>query len=259
MRTSLLPGLLKTLRENKSLGSLKIFEVSDVVLVDAANDIGAKNTRNVAVAVHTTSGAFEVCHGVADRLMQLLEVRRLFLFCLLFVVCLFVCSLFLAWSCVFVVATRCALYHLPRGGAVFRLVCVHVVCASEGRVARIERPHWLTAPLSPSPRSRPLSRPPMPPTPSPLAHHQVAPTADYHAFDAARAVAEAKEGAPRYAVVPSTAPMFFPGFGASIELTFEGEEFSFIYRYILCESCSQFDSLPLTYLTIPSQTVQRRR
>ena len=51
---------MKTLRENKSLGSLKIFEVSDVVLVDAANDIGAKNTRNVAVAVHTTSGAFEV-------------------------------------------------------------------------------------------------------------------------------------------------------------------------------------------------------
>ena len=28
---------------------------------------------------------------------------------------------------------------------------------------------------------------------------------------------------------------------------------SFMYRYILRESCSQFDSLPLTYLTIPSK------
>ena len=32
----------------------------------------------------------------------------------------------------------------------------------------------------------------------------------------------------------------------------ERGEFSFIYRYILRESCSQFDSLPLTYLTIPT-------
>jgi hypothetical protein len=30
----------------------------------------------------------------------------------------------------------------------------------------------------------------------------------------------------------------------------EEGELSFIYRYILRESCSQFDSLPLTYLTI---------
>ena len=47
------------------------------MLRDEANDIGAKNTRNVAVAIHATSGAFEVAHGVADRLMQLLEVRLL--------------------------------------------------------------------------------------------------------------------------------------------------------------------------------------
>ena len=32
-------------------------------------------------------------------------------------------------------------------------------------------------------------------------------------------------------------------------------ECSFMYRYILRESCSQFDSLPLTYLTIPSTSV----
>ena len=76
---------------------------------------------------------------------------------------------------------------------------------------------------TPLPPPKPLFLPPapfLPPRSFSPPHHQVAPTADYHAFDTARAVAEAKEGAPRYAVVPSTAPMFFPGFGASIELSF---------------------------------------
>ena len=29
-----------------------------------------------------------------------------------------------------------------------------------------------------------------------------------------------------------------------------------MYRYILCESCSQFDSLPLTTLTVQSHTLR---
>ena len=40
------------------------------------------------------------------------------------------------------------------------------------------------------------------------------------------------------------------GITAGEALDRAGREFSFIYRYILRESCSQFDSLPLTYLTI---------
>jgi hypothetical protein len=34
-------------------------------------------------------------------------------------------------------------------------------------------------------------------------------------------------------------------------------ELSFIYRYILRESCSHFDSLPLTYLTVKPQSLRR--
>ncbi len=50
-RTTLLPGILKTMRQNRSLPmarGVRLFEVSDVVLRDAANPIGAKNRRRVA-------------------------------------------------------------------------------------------------------------------------------------------------------------------------------------------------------------------
>ena len=97
-------------------------------------------------------------------------------------------------------------------------VFLHPVC--ELRVAVVELAPWLTPPSLPPNRSSSPPAPFLPPRSLSPPHHQVAPTADYHAFDTARAVAEAKEGAPRYAVVPSTAPMFFPGFGASIELSF---------------------------------------
>ena len=39
----------------------------------------------------------------------------------------------------------------------------------------------------------------------------------------------------------------------AIEAAIDEGEYSFIYRYIPRESCSQFDSLPLTYLTIPDR------
>ena len=51
-RTSLIPGMLKTLASNKKNKlPIQLFEVSDVVLLDDSedNDVGAKNQRRVAV------------------------------------------------------------------------------------------------------------------------------------------------------------------------------------------------------------------
>ncbi|KAK7865984.1 hypothetical protein R5R35_012294 [Gryllus longicercus] len=47
-RTTLLPGLLRTLAANKKMPSpLKLFEISDVVYADENTEIGARNIRNV--------------------------------------------------------------------------------------------------------------------------------------------------------------------------------------------------------------------
>eukprot|EP00127_Corallochytrium_limacisporum_P000162 Clim_evm23s6 gene=Clim_evmTU23s6 len=74
-RTSLLPGVLKTIVSNKRLAlPLKIFEAGDVVLKDSSNDTGARNQRNLCTAVYGTKSNFEVIHGLCDRLMALLEV-----------------------------------------------------------------------------------------------------------------------------------------------------------------------------------------
>ncbi len=58
VRTSLLPGLLKTLGCNRSAAvrdGLRVFEISDVVLRDASSDVGASNRRRLG-AVYTGAG-----------------------------------------------------------------------------------------------------------------------------------------------------------------------------------------------------------
>jgi phenylalanyl-tRNA synthetase beta chain len=73
-RTTLLPGLLKTIASNKNMPlPLKIFEVSDVVLNDKQAETGAKNERRAAVVVCNKLAGFEIVHGVLDRLMQVLD------------------------------------------------------------------------------------------------------------------------------------------------------------------------------------------
>ena len=77
VRTSLLPGMLKTLKENKALpmkDGLKLFEVSDVVHLDATNDVGASNTRRLVALYTGPTAGFEIIHGLVDRVMMLLEV-----------------------------------------------------------------------------------------------------------------------------------------------------------------------------------------
>uniref|UniRef100_A0A3Q1AUR8 Phenylalanine--tRNA ligase beta subunit n=1 Tax=Amphiprion ocellaris TaxID=80972 RepID=A0A3Q1AUR8_AMPOC len=75
-RTTLLPGLLKTIAANRKMPlPLKLFEVSDVVLKDETKDVGARNSRRFCAVYYNKSPGFEVIHGLLDRTMQLLEVK----------------------------------------------------------------------------------------------------------------------------------------------------------------------------------------
>jgi len=82
VRTTLLPGLLKTLQHNKSAsftGGFKLFEISDVVLPDdkhvvTETIVGAKNCRRICAVYAGPTSGFEVIHGLVDRIMTLTEV-----------------------------------------------------------------------------------------------------------------------------------------------------------------------------------------
>jgi phenylalanyl-tRNA synthetase beta chain len=82
VRTTLLPGLLKTLQHNKSASfsnGFKLFEISDVVEVDLEHvvtetRVGAKNIRKLAAVYAGPTSGFEIIHGLVDRIMTLTEV-----------------------------------------------------------------------------------------------------------------------------------------------------------------------------------------
>jgi phenylalanyl-tRNA synthetase beta chain len=74
VRTSLLPGLLKTIRENKSHSvPLKIFEAGDVCLKADSLERKVRNERRVAAAWYGRSSGFEVVHGLLDRIFAMLR------------------------------------------------------------------------------------------------------------------------------------------------------------------------------------------
>ncbi|KAL8636702.1 MAG: hypothetical protein Q9228_005931 [Teloschistes exilis] len=74
VRTTLLPGLLKTIRENKHHGvPMKIFEVSDVAFKDLSLERKSRNERHFAAAWYGKSSGFEVVHGLMDRVMLMLK------------------------------------------------------------------------------------------------------------------------------------------------------------------------------------------
>lgn len=76
-RTSLLPGLLKTLRENrKSKVPIKLFEVGDVVLKNKNAEVLASNRRRVAAVYCSTTAGFEVMQGLLESVMNTLGVAR---------------------------------------------------------------------------------------------------------------------------------------------------------------------------------------
>lgn len=78
VRTSLLPGLLKTVRENQSHPlPIKIFEASDVAVKDPASERQSRNIRQAAAVWCNKTAGFEIVHGLLDRIMAMLEVKRI--------------------------------------------------------------------------------------------------------------------------------------------------------------------------------------
>ncbi|XP_027541907.1 phenylalanine--tRNA ligase beta subunit [Neopelma chrysocephalum] len=74
-RTTLLPGLLKTIAANRKMPlPLKLFEISDIVVKDPNTDVGARNYRHLCAIYYNKSPGFEIIHGLLDRIMQVLEV-----------------------------------------------------------------------------------------------------------------------------------------------------------------------------------------
>ena len=78
VRTSLIPGLLKTIRENRSHPlPIKVFESTDVVFKDLSLERQARNVRHAAAVWCNKSAGFEVIHGLLDKAMKTLEVKRI--------------------------------------------------------------------------------------------------------------------------------------------------------------------------------------
>lgn len=78
VRTTLIPGLLKTIRENRSHPlPIKIFETSDVVVKDHKRERQTRNIRHAAAVWCNKTAGFEVVHGILDRAMKMLDVPRI--------------------------------------------------------------------------------------------------------------------------------------------------------------------------------------
>ncbi|EQL00564.1 hypothetical protein G6O67_002286 [Ophiocordyceps sinensis] len=78
VRTTLLPGLLKTIRENKGHSvPIRIFEVADVAFKDESEERKARNERHFAAAWCGKSSGFEVVHGLLDRVLLMLRTAFL--------------------------------------------------------------------------------------------------------------------------------------------------------------------------------------
>lgn len=74
VRTSLLPGLLKTVRENrKHAVPMKVFEVSDVCFQDAQAERRSRNEKHFAACWYGKTSGFEQVHGLLDRVMMMLK------------------------------------------------------------------------------------------------------------------------------------------------------------------------------------------
>lgn len=75
VRTSLMPGILKTIGHNKDHPKpIKIYEVGDIALLDAGKDVGAANRRVLAALYCGANSGFELIHGLVDRLMEVIAV-----------------------------------------------------------------------------------------------------------------------------------------------------------------------------------------
>jgi phenylalanyl-tRNA synthetase beta chain len=74
VRTTLIPGLLMSIRENRGHTlPIQIFESSDVVFKDTTQERQTRNERRFAAAFCGTKSGFEVVHGLLGRIMTILK------------------------------------------------------------------------------------------------------------------------------------------------------------------------------------------
>lgn len=74
-RSTLLPAVLKTLGANKDTPlPLRLFEISDAILLDSSKDVGARNERRLVAAYCGKESGFEIVHGLLNRIMEVLGV-----------------------------------------------------------------------------------------------------------------------------------------------------------------------------------------
>ncbi|KAK3829379.1 MAG: beta subunit of phenylalanyl-tRNA synthetase [Benniella sp.] len=74
VRTSLLPGVLKTLKENKKHSlPIKIFEVGDTAIKDDSMERRSRNIRKVCATYSNKASGLEQIHGLLDRTLQMLH------------------------------------------------------------------------------------------------------------------------------------------------------------------------------------------
>ncbi|KAL9456402.1 hypothetical protein AB3S75_005598 [Citrus x aurantiifolia] len=73
VRTTLMPGILKTIGHNKDHPKpIKIYEVGDVVLLDEKKDVGASCHRRLAALYCGANSGFELIHCLVDRIMEVI-------------------------------------------------------------------------------------------------------------------------------------------------------------------------------------------
>jgi phenylalanyl-tRNA synthetase beta chain len=74
VRTSLLPGILKTIRENRKHSlPIKVFESADVVFKDESLERKAFNRKHFGAVYAGRTSGFEIVHGLLGRIMAMLR------------------------------------------------------------------------------------------------------------------------------------------------------------------------------------------
>lgn len=74
VRTTLYPGLLKTIRENrKHTLPIRVFEAGEVVFKDTSKERQASQSRHFAAVYAGKASGFEITQGLLDRLMKMLR------------------------------------------------------------------------------------------------------------------------------------------------------------------------------------------
>ena len=53
---------------------MRLFEASDVILLDDASESGARNERRLAAVICSKDSGFEIIHGLLNRIMEVLDV-----------------------------------------------------------------------------------------------------------------------------------------------------------------------------------------